>query len=258
MDLTQLVFDLVVRPALAHSVRYVYRTLNARWCLRSQMPKVNRSWNQVRDELTEVGLLYDPSDEHDGGYLEQIELEVAVLPSNGEAGYVCEELGWLSYLAGYSEGVIYLPGDLPRSAYVPGGTLTDVIRHEYAHAWHWVEPGFFDTGWFNRAFGGDYEEGDVTPLDLWSDRKGRSRDFRRRIKTCRNNTERAAVLKKSLQRDFVSEYASTLFCEDFAETFMMFLRYRNSLDRFQSRTGVFKKLKAVERAVCRAKRELGV
>jgi len=45
---------------------------------------------------------------------------------------------------GIRPGVIYLPRDLPARAYVPGGTLIDVILHEYAHAWHWLEPAFFE------------------------------------------------------------------------------------------------------------------
>ena len=159
---------------------------------------------------------------------------------------------------GASPRIIYLPSDLPQSAYVPGGTLTDVIRHEYAHAWHWLEPDFFDSAWFRRAFGAEYEDGDITPLELWTEGNERSRNFKQCFGACRNDRERAAFLRKRLFNDFVSDYATTHFCEDFAETFMYYLRYRRSLDRFKSRSGVFRKLTAVASAVSRARRELGL
>jgi len=44
----------------------------------------------IRDEVAEVGLLYEPQDGTEDGYLDQIRVEVALLPSLGEAGYVYE------------------------------------------------------------------------------------------------------------------------------------------------------------------------
>ena len=155
----------------------IYRTAEAWWNLDSQMPKVDRSYNQVRSELEEVGLLYYPVDENDGGYLEQIEVVIASMPSSGEAGFVYDHLPWHWRLLGYEEGVIYLPSDLPSEAYVPGGTLTDTIRHEYAHAWHWLEPSFVNDNWFHKAFGGGYEESGTTPLELWEAKLDSSRTF---------------------------------------------------------------------------------
>lgn len=258
MDFSDYAARLLVRHALIPISKLALRTLRAHWSLKDQMPKVNRCWNKVRGELAEVGLLYDPEDEDDGGYLDQIDLAIAFLPSHGEAGYVYDHNNWFLNLVGFEPGVIYLPPDLPQEAYVPGNTLTDVIRHEYAHAWHWVEPGFFKTGWFTRAFGGEYAEDDSTPFNLWLDRNDGSRSFQRRFKSCRNDTERNALIRRSFQSEFVSEYASEHFCEDFAETFMFFLRNRRSLSRFRSRQGVFKKLKAVEQAVNQARKELGL
>lgn len=254
LSVEKLALSLVVRPAIELS----YRTAVAHWSLGDQMPTVSRCYNKVRGELEEVGLLYDPVDENDDGYLEQIELNVALLPSMGEAGYVFERLPWIGAIVGFREGVIYLPADLPRNAYVPGGTLTDVIRHEYAHCWHWLEPEFFETGWFAKTFGGRYEEDGYSPLDLWSNDRTMDRAFVAQTKACRNERELSALLRRSFSNDFVSEYAATHFCEDFAETFMTFLRYRKCLDKFKGRTGVFRKLKAVEKAVAKARLELAV
>lgn len=239
-------------------VAFTGRTLAAHWHLDRKMASVDRAYNKVRSELSEVGLLYDPIDDSEDGYLDQIRVEVANLPSMGEAGYVYEDTTFIHRLVGYEAGVIYLPADLPLTAYVPGGTLTDVIRHEYAHAWHWLEPEFFETGWFNDIFGSSYDDTDSTPFGLWTDRVSSSRVCTKRLQSCRNDHERDAFLRRNFKNDFVSEYASTLFCEDFAETFMYFLRYRNSLEKFKSRTGVYRKLKGVERCVRNARRELGL
>ena len=230
------------------------RTIAAHWSLGSQMPEVNRAWNKVRSELEDVGLLYAP-EEDDGGYLDQIELVVADLPSLGEAGYVFERVGWFTQLIGYEEGVIYLPVDLPREAYVPGSTLTDVIRHEYAHAWHWLEPEFFERRWFTDAFKGCYEQLSPSPRNLFYQefvtRHGRQ------FANLRNKRERDAFIRRHFFNEFVSDYAASHFAEDFAETFMVYLRNRKSLGRFKSRTGVYRKLRAVEQAVKMARRELG-
>ncbi len=246
----------IVRPGVKKGIA----TARAQWRLQSQMPRVDRAWNKVRNELAEVGLLYEPdaTDEWDG-YLDQIRLEVAFLPSlNDEMGYVFEDLPWYVWLVGYEEGVIYLPSDLPSTAYVPGGTLTDVLRHEYGHTWHWLEPSFFDNDWFVDAFGDKYECDESTPVDCWVESRLGTRKHKKEIGKCRSEREIAALLQRRFREDFVSEYAATHFCEDFAETFMTYLRYRNSLDRFKARKGVYRKLKAVEKAVARAKSELGL
>ncbi len=65
-------------------------------------------------------------------------------------------------------------------------------------------------------------------------------------------------IQKLCLKDFVSDYAATSACEDFAETFMTYLRHRNSLHKFKSRRGVHRKLRAVEKAVKVARSELGL
>ena len=78
------------------------------------------------------------------------------------------------------------------------------------------------------------------------------------MKNCRTDVQIERFLTRECRNDFVSDYATTLSREDFAETFMTYLKYRNSLERFKSRTGVYRKLLAVERAVKTARRELGL
>ncbi len=243
-----------VTPLLLTVVDRVFRSLSPSWRnLDAQMPMVDRAFNQVRGELCEVGLLAD------GIYLDQIELAVAILPSLvGEAGYVYEELGWLDGMLGYKEGVIYLPRDLPRTAYVPGETLTDVIRHEYGHAWHWLEPEFFEREWFRKAFGAEYDDPLPTPLVEWQEKCHRSRMFQLGLGRLKSDAACEAYLRKCLLNDFASEYAATQAREDFADTFLFYLRNRKSLHRFRNRTGFYRKLRAVERAVKTARKELGL
>jgi len=248
---------LISEGVLAQSVRLPGRFLKAQWRLNTQIGKVSREWNRARHELADVGLLYAPESETDDGYLDQIELQIAVLPSISEAGYVYESTGFKEKLLGYRPGVIYLPRDLPYQAYVPGGTLVDVIRHEYAHAWHWLEPEFFEQPWFYKAFGGSYDDGETVPSEVWVEKMASSRSFRSRLNACRNEREVNALWTRLFRKEFVSEYASTLICEDFAESFMTYLRCRRSLEKFKSRAGVYRKLKAVEKAVAQARLELG-
>lgn len=234
------------------------RTAKARWELDSKMDRITHSYNKVRDELYEVGLLAD------GEYLDSIELEIALELSEQdelgyEVGYVFEQTTFVNRLLGWREGVIYLPGDVPAlHAHMPGGTLIDTIRHEYAHAWHWMEPDFFERSWYEKAFGIPYDEVETAPVQAWSERKQRNREFRKAVKACRTETQASNLLSREFRNEFVSDYASTLSREDFAETFMIYLKHRNNLKKFSSRKGVYKKLLAVEQAVKTARRELGL
>lgn len=240
--------------AIGSSVPVISRTARARWELDSKMDRITRSYNKVRNELYEVGLLAD------GEYLDSIELEVALLPEiSGEVGYVYEQVPIHLRLLGWREGVIYLPGDVPAlDAHMPGGTLIDTIRHEYAHAWHWLEPEFFERPWYEKAFSIPYDDGENDPLRVWLERKQRNRDFRKAIKACRTESQTANLVAREFRNDFVSNYAATHSREDFAETFMLYLKHRNNLQKFSSRKGVYKKLRAVEQAVKTARRELGL
>lgn len=228
------------------------RMIAARWALEIHMESVSRSYNKVRSELAEVGLLAD------GVFLDATEVQVTLLTSLGEAGYVIEQGFWGMPALGLREGVIYLPGDLPDLTYVPGGTVTDTIRHEYAHVWHWLDPEFFERTWYQGAFSIPYDDLSIAPLDHWLGRMSRSRVYMKAYNACRTSAARVSLERKAKRNEFVSDYAATLSREDFAETFMTYLKYRKSLGRFKSRPGVYKKLLAVERAVKTARRELGL
>jgi hypothetical protein len=226
--------------------------LAAAWSLLlEKLPKVRRAFQKVRKELAEIGLLAG------GEYLGQVELYVNGRLNTADAGFVFDEgVGPLEKKVGFKPGTIYLPLNLPHCRYVPGYTLADTIRHEFAHAWHWLEPSFFRRPWFRETFGAAYTNFDPMPLQAWTKQIKNDISFARKLRRCENSEQVESIKRKHLLHDFVTEYASTMSREDFAETFMYYLKYRHSLDRFQSRTGAYQKLIAVEDAIATARREL--
>ncbi|MEI7910151.1 MAG: hypothetical protein WCK77_10980 [Verrucomicrobiota bacterium] len=75
--------------------------------------------------------------------------------------------------------------------------LTDVLRHEWAHAVADRHEGLMDTTRFERLFGGPYESSD----QIWEYDPDRH----------------------------LTEYAATMPCEDFAEVFHYYLRHKGRL-----------------------------
>lgn len=182
--------------------------------------QLERAYNRVRDELREVRLLVD------GRYLDDIEcyshLDPLALIGRECARVYDEGVNWLAGAVGFQPGHIYVFTAAPLEAYVPGGTLVDVIRHEFAHSWAWRDQPFFRRPWFRSAFGARYDEGPWDEPDPFD------------------------------SREYVSTYATCQAKEDFAETFMVFLRDRRNLSKYRRRPGVYAKLQAVEAAVAEA------
>jgi hypothetical protein len=216
---------------------------------RPAMHQVDRAYNHVRQELAEIGLLAD------GVYLDAVELIISRDKSEGERGYVFEQVGHYAKW-GYRPGVIYLPRDLPHQPRKPGMTLCDTIRHEYAHAWYFHDPSFFRDDWFVRAFGTSYSNCNPTPYNRWRRVLKRDPEYQAGKRRCRSEAGQLRYFYGFLLSEFITDYATTNASEDFAETFMFYLKYRRSLDRFRSRPGVYRKIIAVERAVMRASKRV--
>lgn len=204
--------------------------------MKISMQKLNRAFNTVRDELEEVGLLADDV------YLDAIELYVTQLPAFGRlSGYVYDErVPFWDRIRGFEGGAIYIPPNSPDRPYAPGLTLTDTVRHEFAHAWAWLDRDFIDQPWFFEAFEGDYDE--IRPSD---------KKVADALKKFMDQDPKGPFRTHGFADCFFSSYAMTAVKEDFAETFMCFLKYRRSLERFQKRAGLYRKLLAVEKAVKR-------
>ncbi|MDP3275432.1 MAG: putative zinc-binding metallopeptidase [Deltaproteobacteria bacterium] len=178
--------------------------------------EIERVFNRVREELWEVGLL------EDGKYLDLIGCDRNWLPSfDGTAAEFYDEgVSRLDDWLGFEEGMIYLRPNA-RFGKKPGETLLDTMRHEFGHAWAWRDPAFFERRWFRACFGAAYDE-------VWCETPAFDRT------------------------EYISVYATKMPKEDFAETFMTFLRCRNTLHRFDRRPGVRAKLAVVEQAIKQA------
>ncbi|MBI2375130.1 MAG: hypothetical protein HYV07_14125 [Deltaproteobacteria bacterium] len=182
---------------------------------RDRFAAIERAFHGARQDLAEVGLL------DEGVYLDRIECSQSSLPQVcGTMGYVFDHgPGWISRLAGFRAGTIYIPFNAVFDARGRGHTLLDVIRHEFAHAWYCLDPKFVDGPWFKNAFGARYTANWESPHEFD-------------------------------EAEFLFEYSSKSPAEDFADTFGMFLKFRRNVDRFrESWPGFHGKLKAVEKAV---------
>ena len=188
--------------------------------LRFNDAQLARAYNRVRDELRDVGLLVD------GSYLDDIECYAHYDPLTflgGELGRVYDDgVHPLADWVGFKPGMIYVCAWGRIECHVPGGTLVDVIRHEFAHAWAWRDRPYLRRPWFRTAFGAAYG------ADAWTDP---------------DESDREA---------YVSAYAATQAKEDFAETFMVYLRDRKNLAKYRNRTELYRKLCAVSEAVSEA------
>ena len=94
--------------------------------------------------------------------------------------------------------------------------LTDVLRHEWAHALADRRPGLVVNKHFRRAFGGHYE----SPHPVWE-------------------------YHPDLH---LTKYAASMPCEDFAETFHYYLRHKGKLPvRLQSKDVIVQKWEFIDR-----------
>jgi hypothetical protein len=125
----------------------------------------------------------------------------------------------------------------------------DTIRHEYAHAWYYLDPSFFRQEWFARTFGAAYSNCTSAPYDSWRKLIKKNPDYQAGKKRRKTEATKLNYFYGFLLQDFITDYATTNASEDFAETFMFYLKYRRSLDRFANRPAVYQKLRMVERAV---------
>ena len=178
--------------------------------------EVNRAYNKVRMELWRLGVLWD------GSKLDGVECSyLTIAPSmtfTGTMGRYQEKKKTIEFPS------MYLPiAALWRDLGVKANAL-DVIRHEFGHALADLYPGALKKGGlFRAAFGGAYGE---DPAEECVEAGWRDR--------------------------YVSEYATSATQEDFAETFMLFVKHKGKIPaKFAKRTASRKKWKAVAELVKR-------
>jgi hypothetical protein len=188
-----------------------------------------QTFKKVQRELMDLGIFH--------GLLDEIKLCVSRIPSWAFAGsgwFYDRGVGKLAKLVGLKEGMIYLARDTEQRP-----DKLQIIRHEFAHAWAWRNPRFLQKKWFIATFKRSYFGKPWRSRWRWYVSE---EDFR----------------KGEHWSTHASAYATYSPAEDFAETFEVFMRHKNNLDRFRSRTSFYRKLKAVETAVKNQKKELDV
>lgn len=127
--------------------------------------------------------------------------------------------GFIEWMGFYDpdDGDVHIPAVCPAGLFPWWGDrkILDVLRHEFGHALADKYRKFFRGGIFKVAFGASYGEKNVFKGGEWAG-------------------------------DYVSKYATTATQEDFAETFMLYMKYKGKLPaRFRGKHVIEKKWKTV-------------
>lgn len=174
--------------------------------------KLEAAFNKVRKELVELGLLYA------GSPLDEVNCYHEGFSELGLKGLVTGTQGCYSF----DDGNIHIP-----AVYVPRllpfwyarRQMLDVLRHEFGHALEDRYGKWFCDRSFRAAFGADYGEIVVFKGGDWTS-------------------------------GYVTEYASSMTREDFAETFMLYMKHKGKLPaRYRGLKKIEKKWTAVDRIV---------
>lgn len=150
----------------------------------------------VQDELMNAGFWNAKS------RLPRAEVYWCALPQitmPGALGFFVHQTSWFDSLLCFEAGHIYIPKwVLLHGPWQRRGSLRDVVRHEYAHAIAHYYPALIQrSARFRTVFCGRYFD----------------------------NSHEIRMSK----HDCISSYAETQPCEDFAETFMFYLRHKGRL-----------------------------
>jgi len=164
------------------------------------LPDLDRANRQVTGEMETLGLWCPPLDD----------VNVWLVP----VSLAC--YGWFM-----PEGDIFVPSvNGPQLADLLLGhhtRLTDVLRHEWSHAFADRRPKLIDTRRFRSAFGASYDSPDP--------------------------------VREYDPDHHLTRYAATMPCEDFAETFHFYLRHKGRLPlRLQGKPEIVRKWDFIARA----------
>ena len=174
--------------------------------------ELEKAFNRVRRELAAQGLLFD------GSRLDKVDCYYEGLSLGGLARCV-GIMGF--YNPNKGDKAIHIPAVFAAGLFPwwDGRDVLDVVRHEFGHALADRFGKLFRGGIFKEAFGASYGEKKVFDGEDWSD-------------------------------EHVSEYASSMTQEDFAETFMLYLKQKGRMPaKFRGKRAIAKKWRAVDRIV---------
>jgi hypothetical protein len=178
------------------------------------LKQLNLAIYNAQNDLCRVGLWYE------GEPLTEVEIYMCPLPRLSIRGLFYHSDNIWSRLAGYYEGKMYIPQiSLAHLANTQYDSLRDVIRHEYAHAFAHHYPELIFKTEFAMVFGGLY------------------------------NYDKPSKMQPDA---YVSEYAKTIPMEDFAETFMTYLKRKGKMPRSFTHKKLIAKWKFVEKVIKKA------
>ena len=168
------------------------------------------AYNIVRNELVKLGVLWYKSklDKVEAAYL-------TIAPISAVAGY----MGFYQPAKKTIEfPSVYLPIEALWATLSPKASAVDVFRHEFGHALADLYPrALSQGGLFREAFGAKYGPKPAPEID-----------------------------PDNWEFDCVSAYAATKTQEDFAETFMLFVKHKGKIPaKFARLPAIRKKWKAV-------------
>jgi hypothetical protein len=153
------------------------------------LKQINSAAFTVQDELFKVGLWFE------GCKLVDTEIyrcAVSPLSLYDANGFFIHGASPVQKILGFEPGHIYIPSFvLSQKFWQSRDSLRDVIRHEYAHSLAHYYPKLISKSEFKKTFGGVYYS--YEPIKMEKDA-------------------------------FISDYARTMPMEDFAETFMVYVR----------------------------------
>lgn len=190
--------------------RFVKKVIRRADNLIASESTVRAAFYRVRRELKDIGVLTNGINK-----LDKVRCEREIASKDGLAGVV-------GYLGFYypKQYVIRIPAvcSAALNPWLDGRCMSDVLRHEFGHAIYDFYPKLLSDERFKKAFGDEYGENKVS--------------------------------KEGDERDYVSAYARTYTQEDFAETFMLFVKHKGILPREFSRRKATRLKWETVKAIC--------
>lgn len=173
--------------------------------------EMEAAFNKVRKELEKLGLLVD------GSPLDGVECYHERFSLGGLSGF----RGCMGFYD-FKDRNIHVPAFYPPGLFpmwYGERQMLDVLRHEFGHALADRYAKFFRGGIFKTAFGASYGEKKVFDGEDW-------------------------------ESEYVSKYATTATQEDFAETFMLYMKHKGKMPvRYSGKRAIGKKWKTVGRII---------
>lgn len=172
--------------------------------------KLKSSFYKVRSELRDMGLLSD------GSKLDNVKIIRETFSYDGLGGMFGGVYGFYHF----DDQNIHIPTirTAPLDPRYPVRYMVDILRHEFGHALSDKYPYFFNDEVFVGAFG--------------------------------NVCGAYKVAKDGDEKNYVSDYARTNTAEDFAETFLLYMKHKGKLPKEFSRRKAIKAKWAAVKEIC--------